>query len=71
MGSIMIEENVVSAAGASTRANEAQLRYQIRQAGYHPQQRDILYNYVDREDVAELDRSGSTSLKKLSVAFAD
>src|SRR5499427_3214248 len=47
MGSIMIEENVVSAAGASTCANERDLRYQIREAGFIPQQRDILYNYID------------------------
>ena len=71
MGSIMIEENVVSAAGANTCANEAQLRYQIREAGFRPQQRDILYNYVDREGVDEVDKSNSIPLKKLSVAFAD
>ncbi|HEV7701224.1 MAG TPA: cyclic dehypoxanthinyl futalosine synthase [Pyrinomonadaceae bacterium] len=71
MGSIMIEENVVSAAGASTCANEAELRYQIREAGYRPQQRDILYNYVDRPGVDDLDSSTSMPLKKLSVAFAD
>jgi len=71
MGSIMIEENVVSAAGASTCANEAELRYQIREAGYRPQQRDILYNYMDREGVNDLDKSDSMPLKKLSVAFAD
>lgn len=71
MGSIMIEENVVSAAGASTCANEAELRYQIREAGYRPQQRDILYNYIDREGVDDLDKSNSMPLKKLSVAFAD
>ena len=71
MGSIMIEENVVSAAGASTCANEAELRYQIREAGYLPQQRDILYNYFDRPGVDELDSSTSMPLKKLSVAFAD
>jgi 2-iminoacetate synthase ThiH len=29
MGSIMIEENVVSAAGANTEATEKELRYQI------------------------------------------
>ena len=71
MGSIMIEENVVSAAGASTCANEAELRYQIREAGYRPQQRDILYNYIDRDGVDELDKSNSMPLKKLTVAFAD
>jgi cyclic dehypoxanthinyl futalosine synthase len=71
MGSVMIEENVVSAAGANTCANEAELRYQIREAGFKPQQRDILYNYINREGVEELDKVGSTPLKKLSVAFAD
>ncbi|REJ77496.1 MAG: dehypoxanthine futalosine cyclase [Acidobacteria bacterium] len=48
MGSIMIEENVVSAAGADTHANEKELRYQIGEAGYTPRQRDILYRFVDR-----------------------
>ena len=71
MGSIMIEENVVSAAGASTCANERDLRYQIREAGYRPQQRDILYNYIDREGVDDLDKTDSLRLKQLSVAFAD
>src|SRR5438874_968867 len=71
MGSIMIEENVVSAAGAHVCANERDLRYQIREAGYRPQQRDILYNYVNRSAAAALDTSTSTPLKKLSVAFAD
>jgi cyclic dehypoxanthinyl futalosine synthase len=71
MGSIMIEENVVSAAGADNEANERDLRYQIREAGFTPQQRDILYNYIYREDVDGLDRNNSMPLKKLSVAFAD
>jgi cyclic dehypoxanthinyl futalosine synthase len=71
MGSIMIEENVVSAAGANNEANEAELRYQIREAGFTPQQRDILYNYIDRGNAADLDTSKSMPLKKLSVAFAD
>jgi cyclic dehypoxanthinyl futalosine synthase len=71
MGSIMIEENVVSAAGANTEANEKELRYQISEAGFVPQQRDILYKYVNRENVDELDARKSTPLKQLSVAFAD
>ena len=71
MGSIMIEENVVSAAGANTCANEHDLRYQIREAGFTPQQRDILYNYIDREGIDDIDVSNSMPLKKLSVAFAD
>ena len=71
MGSIMIEENVVSAAGAHNEANERDLRYQITEAGFRPQQRDILYNYVDRENVENLDTRHSMPLKQLSVAFAD
>ena len=71
MGSIMIEENVVSAAGAYNEANERDLRYQIREAGFHPQQRDILYNYINRDDIDEVDKSDSMKLKQLSVAFAD
>jgi len=71
MGSIMIEENVVSAAGAHVEANERDLRYQIREAGFTPQQRDILYNYIDRDNIDTLDKSDSMKLKQLSVAFAD
>jgi cyclic dehypoxanthinyl futalosine synthase len=49
MGSIMIEENVVSAAGAHNRASEETLRYLISEAGFIPQQRDILYQAVQRD----------------------
>jgi cyclic dehypoxanthinyl futalosine synthase len=49
MGSIMIEENVVSAAGANNRADEKMLQFLIREAGFTPQQRDILYRHVNRE----------------------
>lgn len=71
MGSIMIEENVVSAAGADNQANERDLRYQILEAGFVPQQRDILYNYVNRDGLDDIDVKKSMPLKKLSVAFAD
>lgn len=43
VGSIMIEENVVSAAGAHYRASEEELRRIIRDAGFVPKQRDTLY----------------------------
>jgi len=71
MGSTMIEENVVSAAGAHNEATEKELRYQISEAGFIPRQRDILYNYIDREEVSELDKRESMKLRELSVAFAD
>jgi len=43
VGSIMIEENVVSAAGAHHCSNEEELRGIIRDAGFIPKQRDTLY----------------------------
>jgi cyclic dehypoxanthinyl futalosine synthase len=48
MGSIMIEENVISAAGARNRANDAELRRVIHDAGFIPRQRTTLYErYVN------------------------
>jgi cyclic dehypoxanthinyl futalosine synthase len=43
VGSILIEENVVYAAGVRNRTNEAELRRIITDAGYIPAQRDTLY----------------------------
>lgn len=43
VGSIMIEENVVSQAGAHYQSTTEQLRTLIRGAGYIPKQRDTLY----------------------------
>jgi cyclic dehypoxanthinyl futalosine synthase len=43
VGSIMIEENVVSQAGARNHASEEDLRRIIRDAGFIPKQRDTLY----------------------------
>ncbi len=43
VGSILIEENVVFAAGVRNRTNEAELRRIISDAGYMPAQRDTLY----------------------------
>jgi cyclic dehypoxanthinyl futalosine synthase len=71
MGSVMIEENVVSAAGAHNTADEKMLRYLIRTAGFRPQQRDILYRHVNREESKQGDASDSALLRELSVAFAD
>ena len=43
VGSILIEENVVYAAGIRNRTNESELRRIISDAGYIPAQRDTLY----------------------------
>jgi len=43
VGSVMIEENVVSAAGTRNHACEEELRRLIRDAGFVPKQRDTLY----------------------------
>jgi cyclic dehypoxanthinyl futalosine synthase len=61
MGSIMIEENVVSAAGANNRADEKMLQFLIREAGFTPQQRDILYQPVTRD--TQLDSTGTPALR--------
>jgi cyclic dehypoxanthinyl futalosine synthase len=43
VGSILIEENVVAAAGCHNHTNEAELRHIIHDAGFTPVQRDTLY----------------------------
>lgn len=54
MGSIMIEENVVSAAGTSFRMSQDEMEHLIRMAGYEPRQRTNLYErWVDRADTAD------------------
>jgi cyclic dehypoxanthinyl futalosine synthase len=46
VGSILIEENVVSAAGCGRTSSEEKLRRMIREAGFRPIKRDTLYrNY--------------------------
>jgi cyclic dehypoxanthinyl futalosine synthase len=45
MGSIMIEENVVSSAGATTRFDKEAMQETIRSAGFEPRLRAQQYNY--------------------------
>ena len=47
MGSVMMEENVVSAAGTTYRLNEDEIRRLITDAGWQPQQRDQYYRPID------------------------
>src|SRR6476659_5422151 len=53
-GSIMIEENVVSAAGAPHRFTYKTIQQAIRDAGFEPQLRNQLYEW--RTDVKELEQ---------------
>jgi cyclic dehypoxanthinyl futalosine synthase len=46
MGSIMIEENVVAAAGTVFRTNEKEIRSVIESAGFIPQRRNVFYEWV-------------------------
>jgi len=47
MGSVMMEENVVSAAGTTYCLNERQIRDLIRDAGFLPQKRNCYYEYLE------------------------
>ncbi len=46
-GSVMIEENVVAAAGTTFRATEAEIRRQIKDAGFSPRKRNVYYEFLD------------------------
>ena len=46
LGSVMLEENVVSSAGARHRTNRTELIHMIRTAGRTPAQRDTLYRHL-------------------------
>lgn len=48
LGSVMIEENVVSAAGSNGMLNAEQLQMVIRDAGFVPQQRNQKYEAVNK-----------------------
>jgi cyclic dehypoxanthinyl futalosine synthase len=47
MGSLMIEENVVSSAGTVYHLSLEQIKSSIREAGYFPRQRNVFYELVD------------------------
>ncbi len=50
LGSVMLEENVVSSAGARHRTNRMELIHLIRSAGRVPAQRDTLYHHLALHD---------------------
>src|SRR5258705_9756101 len=50
MGSVMMEENVVSAAGTTYRLSEREISRLIRDSGWIPAQRDQYYRVLHRQD---------------------
>jgi cyclic dehypoxanthinyl futalosine synthase len=53
MGSLMIEENVVASAGTVHYLTLEEMKDAIREAGYVPRRRNVFYQLVDEEPVAE------------------
>ena len=49
MGSLMIEENVVSKAGTVHHLTLKEIKRAIREIGYIPRQRHVFYEYIDQE----------------------
>jgi cyclic dehypoxanthinyl futalosine synthase len=47
MGSLMIEENVVSQAGTVHHLTVDRIRACIQNVGYIPRQRNVFYEYID------------------------
>jgi cyclic dehypoxanthinyl futalosine synthase len=78
LGSVMLEENVVSSAGARHRSNLFELIALIRGAGRIPAQRDTLYNHLavhwtpadDPTDERVVSHYSSTALPLLDAASA-
>jgi len=46
LGSIMVEENVVSAAGSNNRFDENEIRSIIKEAGFDPAKRNQKYEFI-------------------------
>ncbi len=58
MGSVMMEENVVSAAGTTYQLSEAEIRNAITQAGWIPRKRNFHYQLLDAP-VSDLRQAGN------------
>ncbi len=64
-GSVMLEENVVSSAGCSHPTTVAEIERHIKDAGYVPQRRNMLYEHLP---TPETNRFGATPRKKAVVS---
>ena len=70
MGSLMIEENVVSKAGTVHHLTLDSIRRCIREAGYIPRQRNVFYEYIDGTE-AEVDASATRSARSISLPIVN
>lgn len=52
MGSLMLEENVVSSAGTVHHLTLEEIKRSIREAGWEPRQRDVFYQLIDGHAVS-------------------
>ncbi|MHC4512163.1 MAG: cyclic dehypoxanthinyl futalosine synthase [Planctomycetota bacterium] len=64
-GSVMLEENVVSSAGCSHPTSVAEIERHIKDAGYAPQRRSMLYEHLP---TPATDRFGAPPRKKAVVS---
>jgi cyclic dehypoxanthinyl futalosine synthase len=75
MGSVMMEENVVSAAGTTYKLAERDICRLIRDSGWIPAQRDQYYNVLNRHegpgspDLRPLERPPLRSVKQIDKQF--
>ncbi|HYE19712.1 MAG TPA: radical SAM protein [Tepidisphaeraceae bacterium] len=75
MGSVMMEENVVSAAGTTYKLSDREICRLIRDAGWVPAQRDQYYNVLKRHDGADspdlkpLEHPPMRNVKKIDKEF--
>jgi cyclic dehypoxanthinyl futalosine synthase len=75
MGSVMMEENVVSAAGATYKLSEREICRLIRDAGWTPAQRDQYYNVLrmhegsDSPDLRPVDHPPVREVRRIDKEF--
>jgi cyclic dehypoxanthinyl futalosine synthase len=75
MGSVMMEENVVSAAGTTYRLSEREICRLIRDSGWIPAQRDQYYNVLRRHegpsspDLVPVERPPMRMVKQIDKQF--
>lgn len=70
IGSVMVEENVVRAAGNSYVSSEGELIYLIQEAGYIPAKRNVLYNkyvMVNKKSIFNKMKKRERNWKKLNI----